>query len=241
MNQEENKGLQKVQKRWTHIKPDFATRGIHGVVFHRGPIDGRHIQHNATLSFTSTILQENWNCLTLQEQARRQKINHHSTIFNEWYRFRGVTKSQWRHITWKNLLEFWNEIGLLMLSPQCCILNVTSILAVYLSIDWKWGFEWQIVGQFYRLSTVTPGKTKRTSVSLHNLQIFNLIIYNHCWTQRAARVHRGSITGRRLYSWKFNMQFLCCCKALRTDHDVHGAHADLCHWIQPYNHNGMVT
>lgn len=69
-NQEENEGLKKAQRRWTHIKPDFATRGIYGVMFHRGPIDGRHIQHNAALSFNGAFPQENCHRLTLQEQAR---------------------------------------------------------------------------------------------------------------------------------------------------------------------------
>lgn len=36
--------------------------------------------------------------------------------------------------------------------------------------------------------------TKHSSVSLHNLQIFSVIIYNHYWTQPVARVHSGSIT-----------------------------------------------
>lgn len=69
-NQEENEGLKKAQRRWTYIKPDFATRGIYGVMFHRGPIDGRHIQHNAALSSNSAFPPENCHRLTLQEQAR---------------------------------------------------------------------------------------------------------------------------------------------------------------------------
>lgn len=36
--------------------------------------------------------------------------------------------------------------------------------------------------------------TKHTSVPLHNLQILNVTIYNHYWTQPVARVHSGSIT-----------------------------------------------
>lgn len=36
--------------------------------------------------------------------------------------------------------------------------------------------------------------TKHTSVPLHNLQILNVTINNHCWTRPVARVHRGSIT-----------------------------------------------
>lgn len=71
-NQEENEGLKKAQTRWTHIRPDFATRGIYGVVFQSGPIDGRHIQPNAALSFSS-FPQENCHRLTLQEQARGKK------------------------------------------------------------------------------------------------------------------------------------------------------------------------
>lgn len=72
-NQEENEGLKKAQTRWTHIRPDFATRGIYGVVFQSGPIDGRHIQSNTALSFNSSFPQESCHRLTLQEQARGKK------------------------------------------------------------------------------------------------------------------------------------------------------------------------
>lgn len=160
-NQEENEELKKAQRRWTHIKPDFATRGIYGVVFHRGPIDGRHIQQNVALRFNSHFSRKIVIASHYRNRQRAGGINHHSTIFNEW----SVTKSKCKSLTCKGLLESWNELGLSTLSPQCCILHVLAILAVYLSIDWKcWGFEWQIVGQLYRLSTVTPRKTENTQV-----------------------------------------------------------------------------
>lgn len=126
-----------------------------------------------------------------------------------------------------------------MLTPQCCILHVTPIFVNWLKVLGFWMTDsWSLVQALH----CDPKKNrKHTSVSLHNLQIFNLIIYNRCWTQHAARVHRGSITSWGLYSWKFNMQLLCCCKALRTVRDIRGAHADPCHWIQPHNRNGMVT
>lgn len=143
-NQEENEGLKKAQRRWTHIKPDFATRGIYGVVFHRGPIDGRHIQHNAALSFNGALPQENCYHLRLQEQTRGGQINHHSPIFNECYIFWSVTKSECKSLTWKSLLESWNEIGLSMLSPQCWLLywpytsiNRLKVLGFWMTDSWS--------------------------------------------------------------------------------------------------------
>lgn len=78
-NQEEKEGLKKAQRPWTRIKPDFATRGIYGVVFYGGPIDGRHIQHNAVLSLTRHFRMKI--VIALHYRTRqRGKINHNSTI-----------------------------------------------------------------------------------------------------------------------------------------------------------------
>ena len=92
------------------------------------------------------------------------------------------------HISWQVLYRLY-DMGLLLLPP------LKSIKPL----------RFRVIDSppIIRGLHLDPKKnTKHTSVSLHNLQILNVTVYNHYWTRHAARVHSGSITfGNKDRGW----------------------------------------
>lgn len=72
--------------------------------------------------------------------------------------------------------------------------------------------------------------TKHTSVPLHNLQILNVTIYNHCWTWPVARVHRGSITFENI-GRGCTHENSACSLFVDTSHSEHTVTSTVLMWI----------